>query len=308
MTFREIKTESLPVVQYVRFCGEKNGLFAGLTASGEALDESCWEDVVCSQLPALLDNPVKVLKSDGNNTVIMGHLGFGEAEMGVVVKVYGVQDGFLGRIRGLLRCKAVRNFKASVRLLEHGIRVAYPLAAIKKGGAVWSQEGVFVTEYADGAADLHDFVLENIRLDGKGSDYKMKRDLAEQIGGIFAKLDGGGLWHRDSKAGNFLVCPRKGEGVDVVLVDLDGIKRKLVKRRQAGFRGLAKLASTLIWHGGISRSDYLRAFTVYSNLTGLGKGRRRKVFRRLARRAVGLRLLMLAKAAINQKSKIKNQN
>ena len=79
-------------------------------------------------------------------------------------------------------------------------------------------------------------------------------------------------------------------------------KQKLAKSREPGFRGLAKLASTLIWHGGINRTDYLRAFMVYCNLTALDKERRKEVFRRLARRTVALRLLMLTKAAIDQKS------
>ena len=233
----------------------------------------------------------------------MGRLDFGGVEMAVVVKVYGAGKGVAGWIRGVFRCKAMRNFKASVRLLGLGIPVAFPLAAIKGGRDVWTGQGVFVTEYVDRSVDLHDFLLENINLNGRvGGDLKLKKDIAEQIGRIFAALDNAGLWHRDSKAGNFLICPREGAGFDVVLVDLDGIKRKLTKRCEPGFRGLAKLASTLLWHGGISRSDYLRAFTVYSNLTGLSKARRKEVFRRLARRGVALRILTMAKAAIKKQA------
>lgn len=301
MNSRKVKSQSLGDVQHNRLCGKMKGQFVSEDAMGRDLPGSCWGEVVSSQLPALLANPAKVLKSDGTSKVIMGRLDFGGVEMAVVVKVYGAGKGVAGRLREVFRCKAMRNFKASAGLLELGIPVAFPLAAIKGGRDNWTGQGVFVTEYVEGSVDLHDFLLENINLDGKGNDLNLKKGLAEQIGGIFAKLDGGGLWHRDSKAGNFLVCPRKGAGFDVVLVDLDGIKRKLTKRREPGFRGLAKLASTLLWHGGISRSDYLRAFTVYSNLTGLSKGRRKEVFRRLAQRAVALRILTLAKAAINQK-------
>jgi hypothetical protein len=127
-----------------------------------------------------------------------------------------------------------------------------------------------------------------------------------EIGRIFAMLDNAGLWHRDAKAGNILVCPKSGNFADsasafeVILVDLDGIKRKILRCRGSSFRGMSKLASTLLWHGGISTSDYLRAFTIYSNLTGLDKSRRRDVFRELARRAVALRLLTLARSAIEQ--------
>lgn len=304
MNSRKVKSQSLGGVQHNRLCGKMKGQFASKDAMGRDLPGSCWREVVSSQLPALLADPVKVLKSDGTSKVIMGRLDFGGVEMAVVVKVYGAGKGIVGRLREVFRCKAMRNFKTSASLLELGIPVAFPLAAIKGRRELWTGQGVFVTEYVDGAVDLHDFLLENISLNVRAAsgDLKIKKDLAEQIGRIFAALDNAGLWHRDSKAGNFLICPRKNAGFDVMLVDLDGIKRKLAKRRELGFRGLAKLASTLLWHGGISRSDYLRAFTIYSNLTALSKARRKQVFRRLAQRAVALRILTMAKAAINQKA------
>ena len=315
MNSRKVKRESVGDVVHIRLCGKIKGQFATCDAMGRGLSVGCWEGVVSSQLPRLAANPVKVLKSDGNNKVIMGRLDLGGVETSVVVKIYGGRKGFVGRLRKIFRCKASRNFAASVRLLELGIGVAFPLAAIRGGHDNWMRGGVFVSGYVDGAVNLYDFVRDNISLNGSGGrdDFRLKRHLAGEIGRIFAMVDTAGLWHRDAKASNFLVCLQRGKvaesaaGFDVILVDLDGIKRKLVNSCEPGFRGLAKLASTLIWHGGISTSDYFRAFTVYCNLTGLDKSRRREVFRELTRRAVALRLLTLARTVINQKSKIKNQ-
>jgi len=45
-------------------------------------------------------------------------------------------------------------------------------------------------------------------------------------------------------------------------------------------------------------TDYLRTFTIYSNLTGLYRSKRRRIFRSLTRRAVAIRLLTLAKSAM----------
>ena len=300
MNSENVKSQFSGVLRHIRLCGKAKGIFAAVDSSGREFSDRCWEEVVSSQLPQLVANPEKVLKSDGDSKVVMGRLELGGFEKTVVVKVYGSDKGILGLIRENFRCKASRNYKASVRLLEGGIRAAFPLAAIQGGSGDWMQAGVFVTEYVDGAVDLHDFLRDNVSLDGKDADLRLKKGLAEQIGRIFAMLDGGGFWHRDSKAGNFLVCRRGETELEILLVDLDGIKRKLTNSRKAGFRGLAKLASTLIWHGGINRSDYLRAFSVYCNLTGLDKSRRKEVFRRLAQRAVALRLLTLAKAAIDQ--------
>lgn len=312
MTSRDVKIaeqpQSIPETVHLRLEGNIRGLFAMIAPSGRAIAESDWHQAVSSQLPALIENPSQIFKSDINSKVIMGHLGIGGVEMPVVVKIYGACNGIFSWLGGLFRAKAFRNFKASVRLLKCGIGVAYPQAALRGNPDSWVRGGVFVTGYVDGSVDLDAFVRANISGNGSGGsgDFRLKRHLAGEIGRIFAMIDNGGLWHRDAKAGNFLVCPHSvkvaecAAGFDVILVDLDGIRRKILKGRGSSFRGMSKLASTLLWHGGISTSDYLRAFTIYSNLTGLDKSRRRDVFRELARRAVALRLLTLARSAIEQ--------
>ena len=313
MTSRNVKIEersqNVPDILHMRLESNIRGLFATSDPSGRGIGRSDWQQVISSKLPALIENPSQILKSDVNSKVIMGCLDVAGVEMPVVVKIYSACKGIFAGFGGSFRAKALRNFKASVRLLKCGIAVAYPQAALRGKQDSWVQGGVFVMGYADGAVDLDAFVRDNISLDLSGGrgDFMLKRHLAGELGRIFAILDNSGLWHRDAKAGNFLVCPQKnGEfadsaaALDIMLVDLDGIRRKILKGRGLSFRGMSKLASTLLWHGGISMSDYLRAFTIYSNLTGLDKSQRRDVFRELARRAVALRLLTLARSAIEQ--------
>ena len=88
----------------------------------------------------------------------------------------------------------------------------------------------------------------------------------------------------------------------IILVDMDGIKPYRIKRRSSRFRALAKLASTILWSGSVSRGDYLRTFKVYCNLTGLDVSRRKTVFSALAKKAFAIRLLTMAKTAIQEES------
>jgi hypothetical protein len=51
---------------------------------------------------------------------------------------------------------------------------------------------------------------------------------------------------------------------------------------------------------GISRTDYLRTFTAYCNLTGLDPSHRRPLYRHLAKRAQAKRMRNMASIAIEK--------
>ena len=87
---------------------------------------------------------------------------------------------------------------------------------------------------------------------------------------------------------------------------MDGIKPYGFRPRSLRFRCLAKLAATLLWHRSINMTDYLRTFTIYSNLVGLDGSQRRRIFRDLARRAVAVRLLTMANAAMESPKREKS--
>jgi hypothetical protein len=91
-----------------------------------------------------------------------------------------------------------------------------------------------------------------------------------------------GLWHRDAKAGNFIVCPDSNGQYIVKLVDMDGIKRYMLNRSRRQLQSLWRLAASLV--GIVTRSDFLRTFNLYCNLCGLQEGRRR-IYRRLVLKA-----------------------
>jgi hypothetical protein len=65
----------------------------------------------------------------------------------------------------------------------------------------------------------------------------------------------------------------------VLLIDLDGIKRykPLICRRRDRFRAFVNLGASLTRAGGLNKTDYLRAFKIYCNLTGLEKDTRKRL-------------------------------
>ena len=81
---------------------------------------------------------------------------------------------------------------------------------------------------------------------------------------------------------------------------MDGIKRYLLPSRSRQYRSLWQLAASLISVPGINRTDYLRTFTAYCNLTGLGPSQRRPLYRYLAKRALAKRMRAMATVVINK--------
>jgi len=251
----------------------------------------------CLADPDSLCKNGETLKADAGVIVSVKKLRISSKNLAVVVKSQHRGPGLVNLVRSLMPAKAIRNFRTALRLNHNNVPVARPLAALWQKTGPFTTRSIYITEYIPTSANLYVFIRDNNSLSSSPNS-TLKRDLSRQIGHIFASLHRVSLWHRDAKASNFLVHqPDKGR-YKLVLVDMDGIKRYGLRRQSQRFRCLSKLASTLLWHRSINMTDYLRTFKMYSNLTGLGPGKRRSIFRNLARRVVAIRLLAMAKAAM----------
>jgi len=192
-------------------------------------------------------------------------------------------------------CSNGETLKADYGVID--VPVARPLVALRQKNGPFTTRSIYVTEYIQDSSNLHVFLRDNSTLLDQPK-LALKKDLCSQIAEIFASLHNASLWHRDAKAGNFLVNQTDSGRYKLLLVDMDGIKCYGIRRQSQRFRCLSKLASTLLWHRSINMTDYLRTSTMYSNLTGLDYSKRRRVFRSLTRRAVAIRLLTMAKSAM----------
>jgi len=273
-----------------------SGWVALSDSSGNCFTIEDWARCLADPI-SLCSSSGETIKADAGVIVSVKKLKICDKTLAVVVKSQQRGPGFRNLLRSLLPARAIRNFRTALRLYHSNVPVARPLAALRQKNGPFTTRSIYITEYIQSSGDLHAFLRDNLTLDNRPK-LALKKQLCSQIARIFASLHNASLWHRDAKANNFLIYQRANGQYKVMLVDMDGIKRYGLRGRSLRFRGLAKLAATLLWHRSINTTDYLRTFTMYSNLTGLDYSKRRRVFRSLARRAVAIRLLTLAKSAM----------
>ncbi len=266
-------------------------------SAGNRLSEDDWKRILCSP-QSLIEDSEKVLKSDGSTVVAVKHLKFTDNDLPVVIKYERVSRGFKGFFRSLLPAKAILNFNTATLLCRKGIPAVRSLAALQKKKGIFTTTSIYITEYDPTSENLHSFLAEH---DLKtGSDQRaFKNSLSIQVSDILAGLHNSGLWHRDAKAGNFLVTTSADSSQPkLALVDMDGIKTYTFGRYNCRVRSLSKLASTLLWCGSLYSTDYMRCFSRYCRLTKLNGIRRRSAMRTISAKAIAMRMLTMAREAM----------
>jgi lipopolysaccharide heptosyltransferase I len=227
----------------------------------------------------LTQNPDKVFKSDNGSSTILKKIG----ENSFVVKKTDADTG-LKALANLIRApKSLKNFHLAVLLGQKNIEVAAPVAAL------WhkTRGNIYITEYIPGSLDLYDVAF------GKEAkileDFSARKAVIQQTARIIAKLHKADFWHRDAKAGNFIVYNNGGD-YKVKLIDLDGIKQNPKRRSENRIRTLAKLAETLIRFKTVNFTDLYRGFRIYCDEMTITGPDIKRLFQKLERVAVAARL------------------
>jgi lipopolysaccharide heptosyltransferase I len=258
---------------------------------GRKFSRADW--IKCLSKPHLLfENVGKILKTEGQNCVAVKNLTIGDNQLKVVVKRHYPGAGLRQFFRSFQRGRALRNFDTALKLLSRGIPTAAPFAALHKRRNFLTEQSIYITEYFEDSFTLHTFASEQLLKKqgacperGRGMQFAIKKQLCYQLATILAMLHKNGLWHRDSKATNFIVCKSIEGKCKILLVDVDGIKPYFPLRGSRRFRSLWQLAASLLSVSAVNRTDYFRTFTTYCNLTGLEPSHRRRIFRELSDRA-----------------------
>jgi tRNA A-37 threonylcarbamoyl transferase component Bud32 len=176
------------------------------------------------------------LKSDGRviRTRLPGHAA------DVVLKRY--EAAATGRLP-----RAVRAFRKAVWLEHRGIEAPAPLLALAGPDGA----SLLVSAYVDGGVDLHTLLLEA----GQGLSRTERAALADRLGRFLRGMHDAEISHRDLKAPNLLVA---GEPPRIVIVDVDGVARRVVDWRRRA-RDLARLDASVDAHA-TDRARVLRAY------------------------------------------------
>jgi len=253
------------------------------TIAGKNFSKTNWVD--CLSQPELLFQDVeKILKTEGRNCVAVKNLTIGDNQLKVVIKRHYPGAGLRRFFRSFRRGRALRNFDTTLKLLSCGIPTAAPFAALHKKRNLLTEQSIYITEYFENSPDLYTFASEQLPK-RQAEQFAIKKQLCRQLATILATLHKNGLWHRDSKATNFIVCKNSRGKCKILLVDVDGIKPYFLRRRGQRFRSLWQLAASTLSVSAVNRTDYFRTFTTYSNLTNLEPSQRRRIFRELSNRA-----------------------
>ena len=261
------------------------------TLAGKNFSKTNWTN--CFSQPYLLfENVEKILKTEGQNCVAVRNLTIGDTQLKVAIKRHCPGDGLRQFFRSFQRGRALRNFDTALKLLSCGIPAAAPFAALQKRHNLLTEQSIYITEYFEDSSNLYTFASEQLPKKQaeqfaicRKASLTGKKQLCHQLATILAMLHKNGLWHRDSKATNFIVCKNTRSKYKILLADVDGIKPYFLWRTSRRFRSLWQLAASTLSVSAINRTDYLRTFTAYSNLTGLELSQRRRIFCELSDRA-----------------------
>jgi len=263
--------------------------------SGRNFSRTDWTD--CLAQPELLFEDVeKILKTEGRNCVAVKNLTITNNRLKVVIKRHHPQASLRQFFRSFRPGRALRSFKTALKLLGCGIPAIAPLAALHQKRNLLTRQSIYITEYFENSSELYTFSSEQLSKVQAGR-FALKKEFSHQLAAILSALHKNGLWHRDSKASNFIVTKDTENKYRILLADMDGIKRYFLRCRSHQFRSLWQLAASTLPVSAINRTDYLRTFTAYCNLIGLELSQRRTIYRELANRAQAKRLRTAAKTS-----------
>ncbi len=268
-------------ISNIRTPGGWRGWIAVRAAGKERFTKSQWEGLL-AEPEKLLEGAERTIKSDGCNRVLVKYLAVGGRGVKAVLKEHHRGVGVREIFRSLGAPRAMRNFIAAVKISQYGLPVAAPLAGVYRRTFLFCRQSIYISEYVDGI-NLHRF-LQDLRVDNRERHRTIRR-LTGQMAEILAVLHERGMYHRDTKATNFIVSGSGPNNYRIVLTDLDGIKQYSAGGEEHQKRALWRLGASVMGIPSVSRTDYMRMFRAYCDVADIPTDQRRGLFRELAAKA-----------------------
>ncbi|MFW6132297.1 MAG: lipopolysaccharide kinase InaA family protein [Planctomycetota bacterium] len=226
----------------------------------------------------LLKGPeVEVVKDSPTSRVVRRTLTVAGEDLDVYLK----QSHRKRRGKILLDCfrrgRGVQAFRLGHMLLTRRIATALPLAGLERRRGPFLLDTISVTEAVHAPRlnrflDTHlgDAAGSGAKLDGP-QRYQLAQGVLWQLGRLVQGLHDHGFAHRDLKAPNMLVHWRRGELPEIVLVDLDGLRRTRLLTVRRRFQGLMRLNVSLLKCPVVNHAGRLRMLLGYLRRPGCGR-------------------------------------
>jgi serine/threonine protein kinase len=252
-----------------------------------------WSDLVFDPVE-LTKNPSQIFKSENGNITSLKEIKWANGNIPFVVKKTASSTLTKRLINFFRTPKSLKNFKIALLLKQNEIEVAEPVAAF------WNShhENIFISEYIPNSMNLYEVAF------GKNTEivknFSARKAVIRQVAQILAKLHKEGFWHRDSKAGNFIIY-KDDTGYKAKLIDFDGIKPNIFSDGEKKIRTLANLAKSLTRFKSVNITDLYRGFMIYCQAMRIHGVHARLLFNKIERATVALRLLMVLEESKNIK-------
>ena len=181
----------------------------------------------------------------------------------LVVKTYPARPFPEGIFRGWLYPSQARlEMDNGLRILERGISVPAPVAALWRPAGILTCESILVSERIEPAWDLHGILHGSVPPKGRA-----RGRISRALGDLFRRMHDGGITHDDPHLGNILLA---GGAMEPRVIPID-LRRVRIRRgpldlcQRAG--NLALLGLSV--RGLASKTDLLRFLNAYLAAPGL---------------------------------------
>lgn len=250
---------------------------AGSRAANCEFTTQQWQAALADPLALMSPEGAEVYKDGDSGRVIRRRISVAGCELDVFIK----QPLQKRRWKILLDCfrpsRPTRAFSLGHSLLTRRIATALPLAALERRIGPILLDSILITEAVD--AQQMNVFMETWLSDPPKSDAPLTvnqrrllgRQVLWQLGRLLQRLHDSRFAHRDLKATNLLIRWSPGQNPEIVLVDLDGLKRQPMITARRRFQGLMRLNVSLLKCPGVNRAGRLRMLMGYLRRIGSGR-------------------------------------